>query len=188
MKEKKIARKKWQFPPEANEADFQWVDQTPTGLPCLFFGFVQEHDYLRKYIGKGKWEKRLKHIHTQTGGLACNQVYLTGVFVEPTETALKLMIKLNSKYLDSNLGAFHEARLSDILQYEKLIKTFGKALTCNVSFPHFEEAVYPIDDSDEARTILTKEDVLLPDDVREMIANADFIINWSFFVLGEICD
>lgn len=162
-------------------------------LPKLILGIKidPKYPYLEEYKFKdsNKWIK----IGHQTAGHACHQHYFIATIVTPKSEVVNKIKDICDEYLDSDIGCFGVS-LNEIINYSKLLKN-NLDVDCLMSYKYFEEAIYPIDYSEENLKKLT--DDVFPDDLNELIewdSDRKFhkfigcIGRWGIYILGGNCD
>lgn len=130
-------------------------------------------------------------IEHQGGGHACTQFKRTCILLPIKDSAYKGIRDLTDKWLDSCVGLMGGPNLSDANEYSADLRKLG--LSCEMSYRHMMEAVYPFDVTAESLRLLT--DHPIPDDLDELlIFGSDLekvfgILNrWQGYILGENCD
>lgn len=165
---------------------FQHLDS----LPVLVVGIYHKHPHVinHRFKDQNVW----MDIAHQTAGHLCNQHYLTGRILNPTDKMSKFMEELTYNWLDSDCGMFGVS-LEEILSYRKQLEQSNLGLDCNLSYSRFEEGIYPIDCSSDLLKKITTDEI--PDNLDEWIdfeSDRDRLLGcvnrWSLFVLGENCD
>jgi hypothetical protein len=128
----------------ATQIDFKYSQES--FYPKLFLGAVHKFPYCSKCGGAE--ETRIYNmpgaelIAHQSGGLACNQLYLQGFFFDINSEYSEFIKKLDKLYYESNAGCFG-GLLFEIINYQKLIKEINA--DCDSCYELFEESVYPLD-------------------------------------------
>lgn len=164
--------------------EFEFLGFEDDMEPVLVFGVEQNERNPRKF--KWKDPSRWKNIVHQTGGYSCHHHFMTGIILTPTDIGKKLINELSEHYLDSNIMCY--ASMDELQNYRTRLGSYG--LDCNLSYPCFEEAIYPIDFSHDALSKICID--VFPDnldDLLESVGPFDFLSNrWRIWVLGENCD
>ncbi len=150
---------------------------------------IKDHGYEPRFTFKaGREWHRILH---QTAGLGCHHVRMWCTFLSPKPSIIPILSEINKTWLDSNAGVL-DVRLDDVLKYRTLINEKLGA-DCNVSYPDFEEAIYPIDCTVETIRALCEDD--LPDDLNDLLhfdnnfsSMLGFAKRWNLYILGENCD
>jgi len=150
---------------------------------------IKDHGYKPRFTFKtGREWHRILH---QTAGLGCHHVRMWCTFLTPKTDIIPILSEINATWLDSNAGVL-DVRLDDVLKYRALISEKLGA-DCNVSYPDFEEAIYPIDCTVETIRSLCEDD--LPDDLNDLLhfdnnfnSMLGFAKRWNLYILGENCD
>ena len=139
-----------------------------------------------KFAPTRKW-LRIAH---QTAGHGCHQHYMVGTILTMTHTAEEIARALNETWLESDCGVFG-VTMNELENYRAQLRGYG--LDCNLSYPKFEEAIYPIDCTPDALKKLASDE--LPEDLDTLLefeGDLDklcgMIGRWELFILGETCD
>ena len=151
-------------------------------LPKLVLAVKDEFIFKRR-----KW-LRIAH---QTAGVRCNQHPMIGTILEPREEVKDKIRNISDYWLDSNCGAWGVS-LNELVTYRKQLQEL-LGVDCNISYEDFEEAIYPIDCTQENLKKLAKDK--LPKDLDKLIKwenNSDQVFGifhrWKLYILGENCD
>ena len=139
-----------------------------------------------KFATPRKW-LRIAH---QTAGHGCHQQYMVGTILTMTHTAEEIARALNETWFESDCGVFG-VTMNELENYRAQLRGYG--LDCNLSYPKFEEAIYPIDLNDAVlKTLATDKLPKDLDDLLEFEGDMDklcgMIGRWELFILGENCD
>lgn len=171
--------------------NFKYAEDLKIDLPLMILGIRArslDDDKERYNFKEGREFINLAH---QTAGHSCSQLYFNATILEPTEVGLKLMMKVNRRYLDSEIGWFGGPTLEQANEYKEILNRFG--VDCNCSYLDLTEAAYPIDLKPEYLKILCKDQ--LPEDLDSLIEfktpldRALGCLNrWDLFILGDNCD
>lgn len=130
-------------------------------------------------------------IEHQAGGYACSQFRHNCIILPIKPDAVRGVTALTDKWLNSCVGLLGGPRLSDANEYSADLEHLG--LTCEFSYMHMMEAVYPFDTSPAALRKLT--DFPLPDDLDDLLVFESemekvfgLLGRWQAYILGENCD
>lgn len=164
-------------------------------LDCMGFEYPQLVLAITYYSKEAFTDSKLEfndnyawvNIVHQSAGHRCNQTYMTGLILPIKYEYLNSIKSINSKWLDSDAGAFESSILDDILSYRNDLITLLKE-DCNHSFRDFEEAFYPIDIGKDTLVNLTS----LSIDIDNLLLGGEFTLHlfahWNLYILGDNCD
>jgi hypothetical protein len=96
-------------------------------------------------------------VRHQCGGLLCDQRHLVGIRLKLRAVATDWLRSLAEGYFEAAAGHFYASNLgaSDIVAYSAALAANG--VHCERSFRLFEEAVYPIDATQEHLDLLAED-------------------------------
>jgi hypothetical protein len=147
----------------------------------LFLGRVVNIPYMHKTVLVPKLLSDEKLIVHQTAGYLCNQVYLHGFYLnvneEYREKISNLADELEKEYFESSLSS--PPILNEALKYRRFL--LKNDFDCNFSYKHLQEALYPIDNTNN---VIKK----LCHGVPEEITSESFGLYYDIFILGYNCD
>lgn len=145
-----------------------------------------------KYPHRFKKTRRWLKIAHQTAGHGCHQHYFFGTILKPRKQTLDKIKEINDSWLETDAGCLSYPSLDDLLKYRNQLKTL-LGVDCNYSYADFEEAIYPVDCTEENLTKLTSEK--LPKNLDNLISWNNKIEKllgcfgrWNLYILGENCD
>lgn len=175
-------------------ASFNYPEDLGWTLPSLVLAipvpddaFRDDADYRGYRFKSGRTWHQLAH---QTGGHACHQHYMHATLLTPLSADIQLrMNALSKQWYGTNAGVFGPT-LNELGSYRAdLARLFGA--DCNVSYPSFEEGIYPIDTEHGAKLAADA----LPKDLDDLIEWKDgfqracgCIGRWKLYVISQNSD
>jgi len=165
-------------------SDYKYFNSIDFPVLVLGIRMSRLNEELWKFKDADKWIK----IAHQAGGHLCSQHYMVGKPLTMTKDAIIAAHKINNYWLGSDCGVFGTS-LNELEEYRAQLKKLLD-VDCNMSYPLFEEAIYPIDYSKENLGKLCEDD--LPEDLDDLIEfkNERFKIfgsvgRWDLMILGD---
>ena len=171
----------------SDQNTFKYPEEHGLQVPLLVVAIKQQDGLDYKFNEPEKW-LRITH---QVAGHGCHQVNLLAMPLEPNEITMKLMLKLEETFFESDLGCLGLA-LQDVVSYNELLREYG--LHCEASFQELKEAVYPIDCTEEHIRLLCKNklpknmDDLINWEENHLFRLLGCINRWHLFIIGNNCD
>jgi hypothetical protein len=124
-------------------------------------------------FGAQRWEflpgREWFWVSHQAAGVGCHQPEFICTILRWRPTALDAFRQLAAEYEGSNLGIYETPKLTDLVGYSQRLSAIDGALQCETTFRELEEAVYPIDFSQEALAVLSE----------DVIADFNALVRWA---------
>lgn len=168
------------------KTEFEWLEELnedESAEPWLVLALDGDRDY--NFAPGLNWQ----HINHQTAGTACHHWKLHAVRLVPKDDTVRAWMRRIADHWFAN--GWLRVSLDELVAYRKQLREMG--CDCNLSYPDFEEAIYPIDCTKEALTKLCSES--LPDDLDTLVIwknpidkMCGMIGRWKLFILGPNSD